>query len=345
MKIFGHTFRFLIAALLFVLPLAGITRAAAQEQEFTPELYTSTLSGYEIEVSGPEFEIISAEMEHYSNGDGEIVRIQGQLATLEVSFFDDGDTPDESIDAYLSGLEGSGAEIEVADRGITGDTSYAIVNVLYEGLDVLYYVQVTQDVTGNVDLFEAILTTAETFELDLETAQEEVLVDGVPFMADVDAAGVAATAEAGNEGDATASPEADTTATVVTFPNADVDLSISGEFDPVPEVVSAEGIDGFVVTGPDTVTMVALGETDTSAADIVAQFAGGLEGTYEDVNRIGFDDSGDTAWNTSSSTASLPVPRGAMKPQGWSIPRNRGNGFSRSIVFIEMVMSPLWLSW
>lgn len=298
MKILSHKFRFIIAILMVALPLAGIGQAVAQEQTFTPEAYTSTLSGYEIEVTGPEYEITSAVLEHYSTGEGEIVGIEGQAATLEVSFFDDSDTPDESIDAYLAGLENADIEHTVVDRGIEGSTSYAIVNIQYEGVDVMYYVQVTGDVTGNVDLFESILTTAEAFETDLEAAQQEVTIDGEPFMADADGAGIVATAGVGgSDGDAVASPGADASATVVTFPNASVDLAIGGDFEPEAEPITDGSIEGFVIAGPDTVTIVALGETGTTAVDTVAQFATGLDSTYEEVNRIESDDSGDSAWS------------------------------------------------
>lgn len=298
MKILSHKFRFIIASLMIAVPMAGITHAVAQEQTFTPEAYTSTLSGYEIAVSGPEYEITSAVLEHYSTGDGEIVGIEGQAATLEVSFFDDADTPDESIDAYLAGLENADIEHTVADRGVEGATSYAIVNIQYEGVDVLYYVQVTGDVTGNVDLFESILTSVDAFETDLETAQQEVTIDGTPFMADADGAGILATAEAGGADDsAVASPVADSNATLVTFPNANVDLAIGGDFEPEAEPVTEGSIEGFVVAGPKTSTIVALGQTGTTAADTVAQFSTGLDASYEDVNRIESDDSGDSAWS------------------------------------------------
>lgn len=116
-------------------------------------------------------------------------------------------------------------------------------------------------------------------------------------MTDADGAEIVATAEAGGGEDVTASPAADTTATVVTIPNANVDLAIGGDFEPSPEAISEGSIEGYFVTGPDTVTIVALGKTGTTAVDTVAQFANGLDSTYEDVERIDADDSGDTAWS------------------------------------------------
>lgn len=297
MKILSHKFRLIIASLLIVLPLVGVTHAVAQEQVFTPEAYTSTLSGYEIAVSGPEYQITSAVLEHYSTGEGEIVTIEGELATLEVSFFDDSDTPDESIGAYLSGLESADIDHVVVDRGINGSTSYAIVTIDYEGLAAMYYVQVTEDVTGNVDLFEAILTTTATFEIDLEAAQEEITIDGAPFMADVDAAEILATAEAGAPNDTAASPVAEASATIVTFENANVDLGVGGDFEPRAEPITDGSIEGFVISGPDTANIVALGETGMTAADTVESFSNGLEASYQEVSHIESQDNGDSAWS------------------------------------------------
>jgi hypothetical protein len=296
-KILSHKFRLLIVSLMIALPLAGITQAVAQEQVFTPEAYTSSLSGYEIAVRGPEFEITSAVLEHYSNGEGEIVEIEGELATLEVSFFDDADTPDESIDAYLAGLENADVDHSVVDRGVTGDTSFAIVSINYEGLEVLYYVQVTGDVTGNVDLFESILSTATTFEIDLQAAQDEVTIDGAAFMVDVDPASIVAVAEDAGSDPSTANPGVDNTATTVTFPNAAIDLSIGGDFEPQAQPVTEGSIEGFVVTGPESANIVAIGQTQRTAAEIVLEFSEGMATSYQDVQRVDAQDDGDTAWS------------------------------------------------
>jgi hypothetical protein len=45
------------------------------------------------------------------------------------------------------------------------------------------------------------------------------------------------------------------------------------------------------------VTVVALGETGITATDAVAEFATGLNDNYADVDRVGSDDSGDSAWS------------------------------------------------
>ncbi|MCO5215051.1 MAG: hypothetical protein M9950_02700 [Thermomicrobiales bacterium] len=78
---------------------------AAQPQDFTPEAYVSVLTDFEINVTGPVFAITKASLDHYRTGDGEIVSIESEDSIAEVSFFDDEDTPDDSLDAYLDNIE------------------------------------------------------------------------------------------------------------------------------------------------------------------------------------------------------------------------------------------------
>ena len=177
-----------IAAIAVALSLLMPTTAAfAQEQDFEPDFYESQLSGWEITVSGRAFEITAADLEHYSTGEGEVITIETDLSSAEVSFFDDADTPDESIDIYLDGLETVADDFVVADRGTEGDLSYAVVSFSYETIPFIYYVQVTEDVVGNVDLFEALLAPEEAYAGELTTAQDEIAIDGDPFMDNVDA--------------------------------------------------------------------------------------------------------------------------------------------------------------
>ncbi|MCO5215050.1 MAG: hypothetical protein M9950_02695 [Thermomicrobiales bacterium] len=52
---------------------------------------------------------------------------------------------------------------------------------------MLIYAQVTEDVVGTVDLFEMIITNADVFAEEL-AAQQEIEIDGIPFLVDVDGA-------------------------------------------------------------------------------------------------------------------------------------------------------------
>lgn len=302
MKSISQKVRIAIVGLMLALPLFGVTQAAAQDQEFTPELYTSELSGFDVEVSGPAYEITGATMEHYQNGDGEIVNIEGEVATLEVSFFDDEDQPDDSIDAYLSGMDQSGIEYEELDRGVDGDVTYSIVLINYEGTDILYYMQVTEDITGNVDLFETILTGADFFEDDIQTAQEEIAIDGTPFMEEVDTDAILDVVDAGGSGtnDDDATPDATTEPATpqnsVTFELAGVDMDVAGDFEIDEEKIGDETIEGYTLSDDELFAAVAIGETGFSAEDTVASFSEGLTSSYDRSTEVESFEDGDSAW-------------------------------------------------
>ena len=297
--------RIAIVSLLVALPLFGTAHVGAQDQEFTPELYTSELSGFDVEASGPQYQITGAVMEHYQTGDGEIIDIEGEVATLEVSFFDDEDAPDDSIDAYLSGLDGAGIEYEELERDVDGDVTYSIVVITYSGTEMIYYVQVTEDITGNVDLFETILTGIDFFEEDLATAQEEVTIDGTPFMDTADIEGVLSVVEGGgssSDDDESATPEDDdptpdaTTGVSVPFENAGVDLTVGGDFIVNEEVLTEGPIELYIVYTDVIAGVVALGETGDEPAFIVESYGNGYSETFDSAELVDSEDNGDSAW-------------------------------------------------
>lgn len=188
----------LLAAFLLVVPAGS---AAAQPQDFTPDTYTSVLTDFEITVSGPVFAITDASLDHYRTGDGEIVSIESDATIAEVSFFDDEDTPDDSLDAYLGNIEPAAQAFEVIDRSSNGNVYYAYAAFTYDDVDMLMYAQVTEDVIGTVDLFEMVITGEDLFVEELAAAQQEIEVDGIPFLADVDGAVLTGSASDNDAGD------------------------------------------------------------------------------------------------------------------------------------------------
>src|SRR5699024_2820224 len=121
-----------VGAILLTLALSfsAVPVSAHQPQEFDPGLYVSELTGFEIEATGPNFEITNAELQHYSTGNGEVMLLQSAIgaSTLEISFYDDSDSPQESIDIYLQSMEAASEEMEIMDVGFTGEVHYAVVN-------------------------------------------------------------------------------------------------------------------------------------------------------------------------------------------------------------------------
>ncbi len=297
MRMLAPTFRILIVGLLLALPLLSVAGVGAQEQNFTPQAYTSQLSDFDIVVSGPVYAITGATLEHYSSGEGEIVTIESDVVSIEVSFFDDADTPEQTIDAYLAGIENADLDYTLIDRGIEAGVTYALTSIHYEGIDVFYYMQVTQDVAGNVDLFETILTTATTFEDDLAAAQNEITIDVAPFMETVVAADLV---EAAASSPGSSTPESDsapvTAETTVPFDTAGVSLGLGPDFQVTGDPVTDGSIQGYMVAGADTLTLVALGETGMSAEEVVESFTSSLDENYESVEQVDALVTDDFAW-------------------------------------------------
>lgn len=188
----------LFGVLLLIVPVGSM---AAQPQDFTPETYVSVLTDFEINVTGPVFAITKASLDHYRTGDGEIVSIESEASIAEVSFFDDEDTPDDSLDAYLDNIEAAAQSFEVIDRSSKGTIYYAYVAFTYDDVDMLIYAQVTEDVVGTVDLFEMIITNADVFAEELSAAQQEIEIDGIPFLVDVDGAALTGSTTVTDAGD------------------------------------------------------------------------------------------------------------------------------------------------
>src|SRR4051794_12795086 len=103
----GKFLRVALIVMLLALTPGSALHVAAQTQAFEPDFYTSELTGVDIEISGSEFEITAADLQHYPNGKGEVVEIEPStgISHAEVSFFDDSDTPEDTINVYLGSME------------------------------------------------------------------------------------------------------------------------------------------------------------------------------------------------------------------------------------------------
>lgn len=271
--------RNMLTLLLVALMLSAGPAAAAQPQDFEENLYTSLLTGVVVEVAGPDFAISSAELQHYTNGQGEVIDIDSETldATLEVSFFDDADTPQETLDIYLASYQTMAATFTVLDRGINGEYHYALAVFTFMNEEIVYYLQVFEDLDGNIDLFEAILTSPESLEADLTAAQSEVAVDGFPFMENVDPAqlGVAVLDGGLTEPDEEVATPAEPTETV-NFSDSDAYVSIGPDFAFLGEPQLEGNIESVRIQGPNTLSVVAVGQTGVAPVDLMDSFQEGL---------------------------------------------------------------------
>ena len=309
--------------LALTLVFATIPASASQIQDFDPDFYASELTGFEIEASGPIYEITEAELQHYQTGEGEIVRLSSEsaVANLEVSFFDDADSPQESLDIYLQSMENAADEAEVIDRGVNGDVHYALALIEFDGVDIVYYLEVQEDVQGNVDMMQAILTSTFTLEADLQDAQTEVTIDGVPFMDTIDAAQLAEVST--GTGTLGESEEASPVASVdsFTFADSEITVGIGPEFSFLGESEQRTDVEAVRIQGPNTLSMIAVGQTGLSPEVVLNSFSGGIESTYAEVELVDEEINDDHAWrllsipkNVDESTFMLIIVDTAISP-------------------------------
>lgn len=280
------------------LVLIATPAAAGQRQEFEPDFYVSDMTGMEIAVSGPNFAISDAELQEYPTGEGEIVQISSETlaADLEVSFFDDADTPQESVDIYLQSVEGAADAMEVIDRGVFDGRQYALASIQYQGVDILFFVMVEEDIQGNVDMLQAILTTTLTIETDLAEAQAEVVIDGVSFMDSIvpaDLANVAMESSTLGPADLTTPTSS---AETFTFSGTDVTVGIGTDFAFLGESEQRTDVEAVRIQGVNTLSMIAVGETGSSPQVILDSFSSGIVSNYAEAEIVAEEVDSDSAW-------------------------------------------------
>jgi hypothetical protein len=186
----------------------GLTAASAQVPlDFEDDYFKSELTDFEIEISGKDFVIDDVVQQNYSDGENEQVYIESDFASAQVSFFDDSDEPEDTIELWISDL-GSGMDsLEVVDNGEDGDVIWYYAEGEYEDTDFVYYVQITEDVIDNVDKLESVLTV-DGFLVDaVDGAQQDITVDGEAFMDNVDLDDLESLSGSSSSADET--PEAD----------------------------------------------------------------------------------------------------------------------------------------
>ncbi len=180
--------RMLLLGMLLTASVARVPTPAlaAQSSDVDPASYVSELSGYQVDVSDDNFEIYNAELQTYRNGQGEIIEIASNTAYVQIAFFDDTDTNQETLDIYNEAFTGDVDDFEVLDEGENRDTVFTYAVATYNGVEFYYYLSVTEDVEGNVDLLQRIYATDATFFDDFAAAQDAISIERDGFLEDVD---------------------------------------------------------------------------------------------------------------------------------------------------------------
>lgn len=184
-----NTRRIKLALILVVLLIGvapGVSIIAAQTG--TPDdPYRSEVLGWDIVVTGPEYVLETVALEEYPHGRGERVYITqvDSLAFVEVSFFDDDDTPEETIEIMLRDFRSASESLDVIDSGIVDGIHYAFARFdLGQSLYGYFYIEVAQDIDGNVDLAQSIYSVNSDFLEQIEIAREEISFNDFPYLSE-----------------------------------------------------------------------------------------------------------------------------------------------------------------
>lgn len=298
MSLLNKVFRSGVTVMIMAVMIGTAPVSAGQTQPFEPGLYTSVLTGFEIEVQGPTYEIVDAELQHYTPGEGEVVQIGSDVvaSNVEVSFYDDADTPAETINVYFDAMSNAAEVFEVVDSGVSGDYHYGLARIEYDGVDIVYYVQVYEDVSGPVDLFEGFLTIPGSLESDLSAAQSEVTIDGIMFMENVDPAQLSAALDgAASLGEAEAATPTEPEATVQ-FSQTDTTVGVGPDFSFIGEPEVRGGLEAVRVEGPGTLSLIAIGQSGDTPGAVMDGFERGIVSVYPGAEQVYEEIREDQAW-------------------------------------------------
>lgn len=188
MKTVSRLQRVALAGTIAISGLLGAsTFVAAQDgPEFEPDYYESQLTGYEIEIEGDDFVIDDVVYQEYDDGENEQIYIESEYSSTQVSFFDDSDAPEDTIELWISDLSEGMDSLEIVESGEDDDVVWYYAEGEFDEAVFVYYIQVTEDVEGNVDMLESVLTLEGELVDSIDAAQQDIAVDGEEFMDDVD---------------------------------------------------------------------------------------------------------------------------------------------------------------
>jgi hypothetical protein len=187
--------RLLFMATAVLSPVCSTDGVAAQGEdlEFEPTSYVTYMTEQHIDISGHVYEISDVLRQNYPDGENEQVFLDGTLeddipAYLEVTWLDDSDTPDETMELWVKGLAESEDidDLEIVDAGLDGEVYWYFVTGSIAEQPIVFYIQVTEDVEGNIDMLESVLTIEGSLVDAVGAAQADIAIGDDAFLDDVD---------------------------------------------------------------------------------------------------------------------------------------------------------------
>lgn len=161
------------------------TPAGARQQGTESDPYRTELLDWSIAVTGPNYTLVDVALEEYPHGRGERIYIASveSLGFVEIALFDDEDQPEDTIDLMLRDFRSASQSLEVLEIGFANDLHFALARFeLHQGPSGYFYIEVAEDIDGNVDLAQSIYTLDAEFLPQLEIAQSEISMNGLPFL-------------------------------------------------------------------------------------------------------------------------------------------------------------------
>lgn len=164
-----------------------MAQPTAAQSGTSDDPYKAELLDWKISVSGPNYVLENVALEEYPHGRGERIYITSvdSLGFAEIAFFDDQDTAEESIDIMLRDFASASTSFSIVDSGIEGDIHYALARFqIDQDRTGYFYVEIAQDVDGNIDVMQSLYSLDADFIEQLTLARDEIDLDGMTFLAD-----------------------------------------------------------------------------------------------------------------------------------------------------------------
>lgn len=177
--------RLTLVALLAVLHPIHYSPVVSAQQGTEDDPYRTELLDWSIAVTGPNYTLVDVALEQYPHGRGERVYIASveSLGFVEIALFDDNDSPEDTIDLMLRDFASASQSLNVLETGIVGQMHFALARFqLHQGPSGYFYIEVAEDIDGNVDLAQSIYTLDAEFLIQLDIARSEISLNGLPFL-------------------------------------------------------------------------------------------------------------------------------------------------------------------
>ncbi|HWV24785.1 MAG TPA: hypothetical protein VNZ58_11395, partial [Thermomicrobiales bacterium] len=175
----------LLMVAMIAAPGAMTRDAAAQQSTATQTSFTSALSDMTVDVAG-DFQISTSDSGTYDTGAGETVTIDNGAVRVMIGFFDDTDDPETTIGLYSDGFASDFGDVTELDSGTTRGVFWNVSRAGDANDETIFYISVTSDVVGNVDVMTLMWGPESDFIGSLEDAQYDVTIDGDGIFAEAD---------------------------------------------------------------------------------------------------------------------------------------------------------------